>query len=205
MAKITQISAQAKDKTRCNLYLDGAFCCGLTIETVVKNRIKEGMEIERETLENLQFESEKQTALDKALTHITHSMKTEKDLKTFLEKKGYLPPVVDYVMAKMNEYGFVDDGEYALRYASSVSKNKGKKLIEMELKRKGVEEKHIDEALDSITNEEETAKHILSKYMKNKEWSKENLYKAFRYLLSKGFDYEVAKEALGGMNEDDLT
>ena len=42
MNEITQITPQIKDKRRCNIYLDGKFCCGLTLEATVKNRLKVG-------------------------------------------------------------------------------------------------------------------------------------------------------------------
>lgn len=194
---------QAKDKTRCNLYLDGVFYCGLTLESVVKFRLKEGMEIEREALDSIQLESEKQTAFDKALDHLSHSMKTEASLRTYLKKKGYVEVVIDSVMEKLSSYGFVDDSEYAKRYASSASKGKGKRLIALELRQKGVGEEEIGEAISSLTGEAETAKALLEKYMRGKERSRETLSKAFQYLLRRGFDYETAKEALGDIDEDD--
>lgn len=203
MAKITSMRPQAKDKTRCNLYLDGVFYCGLTLESVVKFRLKEGMEIEREVLDAIQLESEKQTAFDKALDHLSHSMKTEASLRAYLKKKGYVEAVIDSVMEKLSSYGFVDDQEYAKRYASSASKGKGKKLIALELRQKGVGEEEIGEALSSLTGETETAKALLEKYMRGKERNRETLSKAFQYLLRRGFDYETAKEALGEIDEDD--
>ena len=38
--------------------------------------------------------------------------------------------------------------------------------------------------------------------MKNKEFTRENLHKAFRYLMSKGFDYDEAKSALEKLGTD---
>ena len=203
MAKITSISVQAKDPDRCNLYLDGIFYCGITLESVVKFRLKEGMEIERESLDRIQSESELQTAFDKALDALSRSMKTEASLRTFLKKKGYVDVVVDQTLEKLASYGFVDDFEYAKRYASSASKGKGKKLIALELRQKGVGEEEIEDALSSVTGEVETAKALFEKYMRFKERNRENRYKAFQYLLRRGFDYETAKEAAGGSDEDD--
>ena len=40
MAVITEITAQKKKKDRCNIFVDGAFFCGLQAETVVKYRLK---------------------------------------------------------------------------------------------------------------------------------------------------------------------
>ena len=77
MNEITEITPQAKDKKRCNVYVDGRFCCGLTLETVVKNRLKVGKIITQEELGEIQLESERATAFDKALTHLSTTRKTE--------------------------------------------------------------------------------------------------------------------------------
>jgi len=37
VSEITSITAQSKDKRRCNVYVDGRFYCGLTLESVVKS------------------------------------------------------------------------------------------------------------------------------------------------------------------------
>ena len=76
--EITAITPQVKDKTRCNIYVDGRFCCGLTLEATVKNRLKVGQSITEERLAEIQLDSEKNAAFDKALTHLSATMKTEK-------------------------------------------------------------------------------------------------------------------------------
>lgn len=203
MSEITAITPQIKDKTRCNLYLDGRFCCGMKLEVVVKNRLKVGAAVSEERLSELQLESEKQTALDKALIHISASAKTEKQIRDYLLKKGYLSAVADYVIEKMRGYDFVNDGLYAQKYAEEKSKAKGKLLIKMELRAKGVSDTDAERAIEEITGEEQTeaANKILQKYLRGKEIDREILQKAYRYLLSKGFDYETAKSALSAIKE----
>ena len=100
MNEITAITPQIKDKRRCNIYVDGRFCCGLTLETAVKNRLKVGQIISLERLAEIQLECEKNVAFDKALTHISATQKTEREIRTFLTGKGYLSEVVDYVIEK---------------------------------------------------------------------------------------------------------
>ncbi len=205
MNEITAITPQVKDKTRCNIYIDGRFCCGLTLETVMKNRLKVGAEITPTDLAALQLESEKNTALNKALNHLSATRKTEKQIRDFLTKKGYLPAVCDYVVEKLKEYGFVDDGEYAEAYLESAAKRKGSRLIRMELRRKGVADEAIDGALSALDKEQEIAgaQGILEKYLRGKMLDKATAQKAYRYLLGKGFDYEVAKEALSSCGATD--
>ncbi len=201
MAEITGITPQIKDKTRCNIEVDGRFYCGMKLETVMQNRLKAGMCVSLETLSRMQLESEKMTALDKALTHITSSMKTEREIRDFLKKKGYLSDVCDYVAEKMKGYGFLDDGQYAKTYAESAGKRKGRRLIAAELKRKGVGDGEIEEALNGITGERESALRVLGKYMRGKPVDKKTLSKAYAYLIGKGYDYETARGALSAFGD----
>nr|MBR6778114.1 RecX family transcriptional regulator [Clostridia bacterium] len=205
MNEITAITPQVKDKTRCNIYVDGRFCCGLTLETVVKNRLKVGQIVTQEQLEEMQLESEKHTALDKALHFLSATRKTEREIRAYLTKKGYLPAVIEYVIEKLREYGFINDGEYAEAYTESAAKRKGGRLIRMELKNKGLSDEAIDGALSELDSEQEleTAKKILEKYMRGKTADKATLQKAYRYLMSKGFDYEVAKAAIDAYGDVD--
>ena len=201
--EITAITPQVKDKTRCNIYIDGRFCCGLTLETVVKNRLKVGMIVSAETLASMQLESEKNTALNKALGFLSATRKTEREVRAYLTKRGYLPEVSNYVVEKLREYGFINDEEYAEAYTESAAKRKGGRRIRMELRNKGLSESAIEGALSGLDGEQEleTAKTILEKYMRGKSVDRETLQKAYRYLLGKGFDYETAKAAIGAFGE----
>ena len=59
MGEITALSVQSKDKSRCNVYIDGRFSCGLSIEVAVKNRLKVGMQVDDAFLAAIQLEGEK--------------------------------------------------------------------------------------------------------------------------------------------------
>lgn len=203
--EITAITPQVKDKTRCNIYVDGRFCCGLTLEATVKNRLKVGQIVTAERLAEIQLESEKNTAFDKALTHLSATRKTEKQVRSYLSDKGYLPAVIDYVAEKLRSYNFLNDGEYADTYVEFAARKKGNKLIRMELRAKGVSDAEIDTALESVDEETEllAAKELLQKYMRGKSADVQTLQKAYRYLMGKGFDYDVAKRALSTLKEMD--
>ena len=103
-------------------------------------------------------------------------MKTEKDVRDFLRRKGYLQEVSDYVVEKMKGYGYLDDEAYARAYAESAGKRKGSRLIRMELKRKGVPES----ALAALPERDErgAAAEVLQKYLRGKEQDVKTLRKA---------------------------
>ena len=81
-----------------------------------------------------------------------------------IEKKRYVPQLLE----KMEDYHFVADDEYAEDYVRSYSKNKGKLLIERELKMKGVSDEDMKNALDGLTDESQSALKLAEKYMRNK-------------------------------------
>lgn len=205
MGEITAITPQIKDKRRCNIFVDGRFCCGLTLETAVKNRLKVGATVTEEGLAEIQLQSEKDVALDKAMSFLSATKKTEKQVREHLSSKGYLGVVQDYAVEKLRGYGFLNDGEYAEAFVESMAKRKGSRLMRMELRGKGISDAEIDGALETLDEETEieSAKGIAQKYMKGKVFDQPTLQKAYRYLLGKGFSYEVAKSALSALGEID--
>lgn len=203
MPQITAIVPQKRDKNRCNIEVDGRFLCGLSLMTVMQYRLKPGMETDMEFLSHVQFESERETAYDRALTHLSLSMKTEGEMRDFLKRKGYVEEVADYVVARLRGNGLLDDEAYAQAYAMEMGKRKGEKRIVLELRRKGVAEEQIAAAVEGL-DETDAAKRVLEKYVRGKDLSdRKTLQKAYSYLLSKGFGYETARSALLSLGADE--
>lgn len=204
MSQITSIQPQIKDKTRCSIYVDGAFYCGIKLEVAIKYRLKAGMEIEKSKLDEIQLETEKMQAMDKAMTHISATMKTEKQICDFLASKGYTALVCNYVLEKLKYYGYVDDYAYCKQYVSSVS-GKGKMMLERDLIKRGAKRDAIENALCDVEESVDDALVILKKYLRGKTIDKQTLYKGFKHLLSKGFSYDTINSAMdefGGEDED---
>lgn len=201
--EITSITPQKHDASRCNIEVDGRFFCGMQLVTVMEHRLNVGSVVTEEMLSALQLAGEKQTALDRALSHISASMKTEREIRGYLRRKGYLQDVSDYVVEKMKGYGFLDDAAYARAYAESAGKRKGGRLIRFELKRKGISDEAVDGALDGV-EESGAARLILQKYMRGKAADAVTMRKAYAHLVSKGFDYDTARDALKEYFSEDV-
>ncbi len=203
MPIITEISVQKNNKKRCNLYVDNEFFSGLSIETAVKNRLKVGVEVERQKLEQLVLESESQEALIKATDYISKNLKTKKQVKEYLIKKGYSEQIAWQCVDKLKEYNYIDDVEYSKRYIESVSKKQGKRLTEYKLMMKGVKKEDIESAyFDADDHADESVKLLAKKHLANKPITKENLAKTYRYLIGKGFSYDQVMKALAEYQED---
>ncbi len=205
MAIVTDLSPQVKDKRRVNVYLDGRFFCGMDAMTVFLNRLKVGMEISEEEIERIATEAELSAAVEKGARFLAASAKTEKEVYDHLLQKGYPPKVSALAVEKLKGAGFLCDADYAAEYVESAIKKSGIKMIRLKLKQKGVSEKAIEAALSDVS-EASGADAVLQKYLRGKPASPETYQKAYRHLLSKGFSYEAAAEALArqkSAREDD--
>lgn len=188
--KITKIEIQKRNKNRVNLYLDDEFSSGLSVETVMKNHLKEGQEIQKEDLEILICETEKEIALSKAVSYISKCQKTKKEIFKYLSSKGFEENIINFVVEKLEEYKFIDDEQYVKNYIKFKNKNNGKRKLAMELKQRGVDDQLSRENLEIFTEDRKNIVYALEKYLKNKELDLKTKQKAYRFLASRGYESE---------------
>ena len=201
MGKITSITSSSKYKNRCDIYVDGELKASVTLETVIKSRLKVGMEISESELSVTVKENENGLALNKAASYVEKSFKTKKQVVDYLKGKGFSDTAVYYAVDKLKEYGYIDDVEYAKRYLES-TRLQGKRLSDFKLMTKGISKKDIEKAFDQTDIDMEAKAFALAeKHFKNKEKTPENFSKTFRYLIGKGFSYEEAESAISRLKE----
>jgi regulatory protein len=114
-----------------------------------------------------------------------------------------------WIKEKLKEEKFVDDGRYASFFVKDKFKfNKwGKTKIAYALKMKRIDEKHIEEALSVIEDDEYQALlHELIK-TKNKELDDKDLYKKkakiFRFVSQRGFETDLIYRELDKLTDED--
>ena len=203
MGKITSLSVQKNNKNRVNVFVDEEFYIGLSLESVYKYSLKVGQEIDIERIEAIISESEKADAINKATVYISKTIKTKRQVKDYIVKKGYSEELAYQVVDKLKEYGYIDDKEYSKRYLESTNKTQGIRLAEFKLMSKGVKKEDIETAMNNSEIEyEKSAKALAEKHLRNKEITKENLMKTYRYLIGRGFTYEQADYALKEFKEN---
>ena len=201
--QVTAIVQQAKNKKRANLYLDGEFACGIDSFTLLENRIKVGDVVSTEHLNEILSESEVRSATEVLLKFISKSLKTKRQAKDKLLSYGYTEEVCNLAIKKVEEYGYLDDVDYANRYISTYHKQKGKLLLKCELLKKGVPQDVIESALSNIDSQTNELKAILGKYLRGKELDVKTLQKAYRHLLSKGFSCDEINEVMANLKNEE--
>jgi len=196
MSKITKIEIQKNRKDRVNLYVDNDYFCGTQLYVVVKNRLKEGQEIDEKNLEELIIESEKNDALNKVAKLLERTIKTEKQIRKYLKDKGFSDLTIVAVVNKLLKYKYIDDNAYMESYINSYSKKYGKQKIKAELLQKGIKKDIIERRLEDFQSAEQTLFKISEKFMRNKDNSLKSIQKLRNHLASKGFTWDEISKAI---------
>ena len=204
MSVITDIKVQTKDKKRCNVFVDGEFSFALYIETAMKHGLKKDLAIDQSFINQILEEDSILYAFSLGLKYVSRSLKTKKQVVTYLLNKGFNEKITYIVIDKLKEYNYINDEEYAKRYLEIRSSVEGKRLSDYKLMMKGIKKSDIESAREDFDdNSKESAKRIAEKKLKNREITKENLSKVYRYIIGKGFSYEDAEYAISCFKETD--
>ena len=207
MGSITEISVQKKNKNRCNIYIDNIFAFGVSNELIYKENLKVGMIIDEEKLKKIAYEENLINCKETALKIIERSYKTKKEMEKRLLEKGYNLEEINETLKFLERYNFINDESYTKAFIKDKTKTQGKQKIKYALKNKGISEEIIEEELSNLDmkKEKENANilalkkyNILIKRENDKYKIKE---KIIRFLISRGYNYEVAKDAVKEMLE----
>lgn len=207
MAKITDITTQKKNSSRVNIFLDGEFACGMEAIIALENRLKIGTEISLEELQELSRLSDIESAFNKAIKLLSRMLKTQYEIKNYLTNKGYSADVVDTVIDKLKSYNYINDQEYAIAYINDKKRTNGKKKLWIELKQRGINDNILDQALNTITQEEQTQaiKNLAQKYTKGKTLDIKLKKNLAHYLYSRGFEWDdyidIINDLFGEQND----
>lgn len=109
--------------------------------------------------------------------------------------------VVETVIARLREYGYLNDERLAFGYASYKVKQKpvGRRRLERVLKLKKIESKVVDEALEMVyaeTSEEQLIDQAIAKRLRirGKPQNRAQAKSLFDHLLRQGFPFELVSE-----------
>jgi len=138
-------------------------------------------------------------AVELAYRAIARRDKTVAEVRAFLEAREVEPQAIGHALGELGQAGFLDDGRFAERFAEDkrLIGRWGRERIERELIRRGVPCELAEAAARSQGNETEleAAVALLADKLAPPEGDRER-DKAWRLLVRKGYEPEVAYEAV---------
>ncbi len=198
MGRITDIVRQKRNKTRVSIFIDDEFVCGLDEVTALSARLKIGDDVDENELKKIFYESELNSAFERAVGYLSFSPRARKEIERYLTDKGYDTEVVAAALDRLVAYRYVDDRAYAESYVKSKSKRYGSFRLAAELKRKGVAQDVIDELLDDSGDNGIT--DVAKKYLRSHRTADKQKLK--RFLAGRGFGWDSITDAVSALDRD---
>lgn len=173
-------------------------------DVCLENSLCADIELDMEQIKELKHTSDFKRAKSRALWYLDRMDYTEKVLFEKLIKAGFGKKISAEVLAKLCEFGLIDDRRYAERFAERCKDNNiSKREASQKLFQRGVPFELIKEVLSEVeVDETEQITALLERKYAYKLTQEKGFEKVYAALIRKGFSYGAVKDAMKKYNSD---
>lgn len=198
---ITAIKSQERDRERVNVFVDDEFTLALTAEMAVLEGLRIGASITPERIAELQAKDEQSKAISSALLLLASRPRSIKEIQSRLRQKGFSPGAIAAAIEKAEGWNYVDDEAFARFWVENRGSNRprGRRLLEQELRQKGVDREIVQHAIDDagLNEREDAAQLARAKLRSYANLDPEAARRRLSgFLARKGYGFDVIKHAL---------
>lgn len=192
MKKITAIQAQKNNPNRVNIYLDGEFAFGLARITAAWLQV--GQNLDEAKIVALLEEDARERAWQQALLYLSYRPRSEAEIRQNLRRHDLPEPVIEDTLDKLRRDGFADDLQFARAWVENRAafRPRGRRLLALELRQKGLPDEVIHSALQGV-DDEALAYAAALKTARRLRVQERSMFrkKLSDFLLRRGFSYPV--------------
>jgi regulatory protein len=199
MSTITALRTGKRAAERVNLFLDGRFAFSLGKDDVARERLKVGLELSGERLDELTNALRVNRCLNAAYRYLGYRPRSEAELRERLGRRGFPREYIDAVIDKLREQGLLDDLAFAQFWVENRAtfRPRSRGLTRSELRKKGVAEEAIRQAVGEMDETEAAYRAALGRARRLSRLE----YPEFRqrlgeFLRRRGFTYETINRAV---------
>lgn len=153
-------------------------------------------------------EKELQKAKDTAYRFLAYRPRSKKEVVGKLRSRGFSEKIIQEVLKTLEEYGYIDDAEFASGWTRYRLKNKpvGKIRLKSELREKGIKPGIIEKALsDSYKKDErDVARELAAKRALTYKGLERKVIqrRLYGFLTRRGFSFEISRNAVFDVLKD---
>ena len=195
--KITSIKAQARNRQRVNIYLDGEY--GFAVDRIVAAWLKVGDDLDEEKINQLTAQDEYEKAYQQALRFLSFRARSETEMTAHLQKRGLNAEAINETIIRLKNNQLIDDKNFAENWIENRihSRNRSRRGLALELHRQGVAAQVVENALESTYGDEQEIAMRAALKMAYKlcgmNWQ-DFRRKMISRLMYRQFSYEMASE-----------
>lgn len=142
----------------------------------------------------------KKLCMDVALTYLGTRMRSETEMRRYLEKRAYRADEIEQTIERLQGYGYIDDAAFAREMirCKTALRPMGKQALRHALYKAGLDKSTIEESLETYEDAEEqgACDALCEKLMKKNGLERPGLAKTQRALAARGFSYEMVNQAM---------
>jgi regulatory protein len=209
--QISNLKPTRRDPQRIGVSLDGAYAFTLAADLVAQERLEIGDLLDEPRVEALLAADQIARATESALHFLAYRPRSEREVRDRLRRGGYEQGAIDQVVQKLHGWRYLDDADFARRWVEgrSAQKPRGARLLQQELRQKGIDAETAREViaeadLDELAAAEALARKRLTAYAGQDVAVVRRRVGAF--LARRGYGFDIVRAALDralGEPEDD--
>lgn len=205
---ITAIRTQQRDQERVNVFLDDVFAFGLNQQIVLERGLFSGQSLTVADTTELIALDETSRAIAAALQFLGYRPRAEGEIRQRLRQRGFAGQAVEATIAKLRDWRYVDDGDFAQRWIENRLEHRPRsaRLLAQELRHKGVDAETTAEAIDEAAIDEVADARVLAadKMRKLASLSEDvRIRRVTGFLARRGYGFGVIRAALDGLVDDE--
>jgi regulatory protein len=150
-------------------------------------------------------------AFQRAVKLLAAKPRSIEELRERLAERCSSKPVIETVIARLREYGYLDDERYAIGYAAAKVRQQpiGRRRLELSLAKKKVDRTIADEALDQVfaeTPEADLLDRAIEKRvrLRGRPKTRAESKSLFDHLLRQGFPFDLVADKVRAVSKADL-
>ncbi len=195
---ITAVERQRR-RRRVNVFVDGRFALALGAELAAERGVRPGRALAQNELSALAEAEARRSALESALRLLSYRLRSERELRDRLARKGFGRAVIGETLSRLRELGYLDDAAFARFWTETrqALRPRPRWLLAGELRRRGVAQEEAEQATAGISDEEaayEAASRRL-RALRGLEYQRFR-ERLGRFLTRRGFSYDVARRTI---------
>ncbi len=154
---ITALKVQKRNPNRVNVYLDGEYAFGISRTAAAWLRVNQALSPEK--ISALRAQDSQEAAFQQALRLLSYRPRSVAEVRKKLVDKDFDPAVIETVINRLIEGNYLGDQAFAEEWVKNRStfRPRSRRMLQFELRQKGVAEEHIHSALTRIEDEPELA------------------------------------------------
>jgi regulatory protein len=201
LPKIVRVSTSKRNAAKSFLDFDNGEKLTIPTELLLRFGLHKDLEISPERVATLAEEAQEIAAYEKALELLSFRDHSAFELKEKLQQRAFSPELAQRVCQRLSEKGYLNDAEYAKKYARYLQQEKrySQAAIRAKLLQKGISGNLLTAAENELSEEveEENCRLLAAKKRKYRD-DEQSKQKTAAYLKQKGFRWELIKRLLNG-------